>query len=1180
MAELAESARRQWLSSGFVRGIAGVSSGAAGCAIGALTGSQQGSTTTLVALLVLSILLAIAWPLTGWRVSWLALGAVMILLFGGVVTALSQPEWADALANGCLFLLFAASISEILVRRVRLFDDGADTAIPRRLVTTRTEVRRQGRGDYLIVGLVCGVATQTWTDLGSLLAFGDFAPLTFLNPDNLTQKLLPMWNTFSDGLGGRNFTVVNAPLLFLSRSMQEMGLPGWMAQRLILGALLAAQGLCMIYLLRTIWTRSKSISRVAGALFYVFNIQALFTVPGLVQMTGFVLLPLLTALMLKGFATGERKYVILFALSSLGLGYVAANPPLVLVVGFGALLIAIISYACDGGSLKSMGRFLVQALPLVLVLNLWWVVPLALSLGAGGATHIPVTPEEWEWTHVRNSVSNLYSLNSNWAWPQKIYYPYSDAYGTAGFQFGAFVPAGLAFGALATSISRRRPAIAWLCLASILLLFVGKGLHEPFREVNRFLLTEVPGMWVLREPASKLLPIVVIIFGILICACLDNALIRVAVAERRPSKSLWRGLVVFGVILPILAFPLLSGQFAWADRPVLPDGRVTVPNYWYQIANTINSDSSEGATLVLPLSDFYAMPYSWDYYGPDSVPVELIRRPTITGGQLTYLSYGSEELDPRFQAQRALIQGDHAKTRWLLRSLGVRYVLIRGDIDYEVLRQLGRSAPTPDLLTPVLDATPEFQLVDRAGPLSLYKVSRDQTDLVSAWSWFEQSDSPRLLPEKGSLYSQDLIATVESETSADEQASDTEQKSNPAVAKVSLPIRRDAEGVEPRVQSMELLWERLPPEELGNAHTYLRLRNDELRRLRFGVDDRADLRMPWGFSTFAEFWSTRANLISNSSFEQGSRKLPAWEEAINCGKRNMRQPRRGTLELTRAGRSTDGSKSLQLSAAERSFCVTQSVPVDPLSTYEISFDQAGKRGSGARFCVFVARVRGGRCLIEEALEPSGRWAPHTDTFVVPWGVVAVDVFLYVNPQKHRPSTVLYDNVHVRRVELDRRYEIDWGRIDDPRLNTAASKSFSNGSDGSNAIAGSSFDLDLPTVRITQASQSRFVVEVSDARSPFMLTLNQTFDPAWRLSTPSGESLDATHSEVNGYTNGWWVRKTGTLRLILDFPQERFAVLARWISLISIGMVLGLSAILRRREVGARLESWVRSWRTK
>jgi hypothetical protein len=182
----------------------------------------------------------------------------------------------------------------------------------------------------------------------------------------------------------------------------------------------------------------------------------------------------------------------------------------------------------------------------------------------------------------------------------------------------------------------------------------------------------------------------------------------------------------------------------------------------------------------------------------------------------------------------------------------------------------------------------------------------------------------------------------------------------------------------------------------------------------------------------------------------------------------------------------------------------------------------------------------------------------------------------VKPQKQRPSTVLYDNVLIRRVELDRRYKIDWSRIDDPSLDTATSTSFS----GSNGRAGSSFDPNLPAVRIAQASQSRYVVEVSDARSPFMLTLNQTFDPAWRLSTASGESLDGTHSEVNGYTNGWWVTKTGTLRLILDFPQERFAVFARWVSLISIGIILGLSVILRRREVGARLESWVRSWRTK
>jgi hypothetical protein len=1151
MVEVANPSTRVWSSSRIVRGVGTVFCVGAGSAVAILTGLQQGSNSTLILLVGASLVLAISWPTAGLRVSWLGLGAVAILLLAGVATTLDQPDLADVLAVGSLFLMFAASVGEILVRRVPFLDDhGGNQVAGERVYGAALEGWR-ARSDYIVVGAICLIASQTWTDLGSLLAFGDYGPIGFLNPDVLWEKLVPMWNTYSDGLGGRNFTIVNVPILLMSRSMQAMGISGAMSQRVILTSLLTAQGLSMVYFLRAVWPRSRSISRVAGGLFYVFNMFALFTIPGLVQMTAFALLPLLAALMVKGFSSGEGKYVLLYAASSLPIGFVAANPPLVLVVGAGATLVALIFHVTSGGSLRGGGRFALRAIPLVLLLNLWWMVPVVVSLGAGGATNIPVTPEEWDWTQVRNSISNLFTLNSNWAWPQQIYYPYSQPYESAVFKIGSYVPAVLAFGALATTLNRRRPPIAWLALTATLLLFLSKGVHPPFRDVSESLLREIPGFWVLREPASKLLPVVIFIFGILICISMDRAVEKSILARPRPSTVLWGAIVVCGLLLPGLAFPLLSGQFAWAERPVLPDGRISVPHYWHSMANAINSRPSSGALLVLPLSDFYAMPYSWGYYGPDAVPVELIRRPTILGSQLTYLSYGTKQSAPSEQLQQAIVEGNYAKVRWLLRSLGIRYLLVRADIDYEVLGQLGRSIPSAGSIQRVLDATDHIRVVDRIGPLTLYEVIEDAGDLVSVWPGYEVSENVSTLPSKPRLYSETFTSSVSpDEPWVDEESWEVPSDTELPLSPVSLRLVRTPEGVQPASPHTGLLWQKLPTLDAPSADAYVRLDGD-LKRIPFHRDGQSRLRLPWGYVTTLEFWSTRANLLLNPSFEEFPDQLYAWKRNMDCITGAERDSAEARNEVADKRRSPRG---IRLSSSSDPDCISQIVQVEPLSTYELSLDQKLIRGRGG-YCVSVALERRSKCISDGQLKDEMRWHSFVETLTVPADVTSVDVRLYARPGDGQPSAVLVDNVRFKQVELDRIYGVDWSAITSP----------DSGRDGSQETRQAPHaSANPPELRITSDSNARYLIDVSRAEKPFVLTLNQTFDPAWTLSTSSGETLDATHTIASGFANGWLIDRKGDFRLVLEFPLEQYAVLARWGSLAGLLLLLCLSMAKYRR----------------
>ena len=1129
---------RPWWLSPRVRVIASALAVSAGLVIAVTVGTGANSLGWLMTLFVASLVLAISWVAAGWRSGILALGVITLLPVVGVLRVLHQEDAGDILAISAFFMLLAAVVGEAIARRIGVSGSSTSTPIA---ASSPTSVSWSSRGwrsriDLIVVLAVCLVVPQTWLSSGSLLAFGDFAPLSFLRPEVAAEKLYPLWSTFSEGLGGRNFTVVNAPLVFLSELLQNAGLSGPMTQRVMFTGLLVCQGVGIVYLLRLVWPSSSPTARIAGGLFYSFNVLALFSLPGLVQMTAFALMPMLTVFMLKGLRSGRSIYVMLFALGSAGLAYVGANPPLVLVVGLASLLVSTIIHRCSGGSFRTVLWFLARALPLSALVNAWWIVPLLLSLGAGGASHIPVTPDQWNWTHVRNSVSNLFTLNTNWAWPQKIYYPYSDAYEGPLLQVAVFIPAVLAFGSLAVTRKRNARPASWLVFACLVMFFVGKGVHEPFGTVNAFLLTEVPGMWLLREPAAKLLPIVVLVFALLICFTVDNALRNSAESPGRLRSWTWRSVGAVGLALPLLAFPILTGEFAWGERPILPDARTRVPDHWYRAADALAEEPSSGAVLLLPLDDFYAMPYTWGYYGPDSVPVELIRRPTIMGGQLTYLSYDSLSADPRRQLQQALVDWDYAKVGRLLAGLGVGHVVVRGDIDYDLLGRLGRSAPRPEALAPMLDASPLFEPMGRFGPLSVYRVNDPNNGLISAWPHYSGSGEDDALPPARTLYSTGETAVVNG------SGMDAEEASEPPLERLPLALTR--EGVESFSDAISVIWQGAGSG--GNdASRYLRDPSGRLRKIHFEPTGEAELMMPWGRSGLLDIWATSDDVISDPSLERGG--LDGWTEEAGCRRRGGSADR-ARIDASLSRDTPFGRRTMRLTATDADACVARDIGLEEGALYEVSISHRTLRGRGGAYCIFVPTETGGRCPLRR-LSPSKGWRESVDTFSVSAPSAGSRLMLFAGGSARGSGSVDFDRMQVSRIERESTFAVDWSQIGraasgtEPRLRYAV-------------------DVD--------ASAGRYVVRVDRGDTPFVLSLNQTFDPAWELTTSSGRDLDSSQTVVNGFANGWIVREDED-EFIVEFSLDRWVTFSRWASAVT-GLAISMFVLAFHTPVGAKLRA--------
>ena len=83
------------------------------------------------------------------------------------------------------------------------------------------------------------------------------------------------------------------------------------------------------------------------------------------------------------------------------------------------------------------------------------------------------------------------------------------------------------------------------------------------------------------------------------------------------------------VVVVLQPYPLWTGSVIPDVRPNQPSAHVRVPQFWWDMADTINADTRPGKVLVLPLDDYYQMPTTWGFAGVDSIPNLLFQRPTV-----------------------------------------------------------------------------------------------------------------------------------------------------------------------------------------------------------------------------------------------------------------------------------------------------------------------------------------------------------------------------------------------------------------------------------------------------------------------------------------------------------------------------------------------------------------------
>jgi hypothetical protein len=286
--------------------------------------------------------------------------------------------------------------------------------------------------------------------------------------------------------------------------------------------------------------------------------------------------------------------------------------------------------------------------------------------------------------------------------------------------------------------------------AALVIIFLSTGTNPPG---NRLFdrLYGLPFGWLIREP-GRFLMVAALAYAVLVAVVVDVAVTSPWIARLVRGHRGWAQGSRLGVGAATLAFsvalgfPVYTGAVVPDSRPLLPPAHVHVPGYWTEMARSVDGLPTQGSMLVMPPDDFYAMPYSWGYYGTDDFVANFFNRRVVVPNGQGYSPATSQLVTASNLAAQSILDHNWQLTEALVTALNTPLILVRGDIQSSLA---GRTILRPSDLSASLSEAPNFELVRRIGALDLFSL-RSPTAETNRLSDFmtinSQAPDLRLLP--------------------------------------------------------------------------------------------------------------------------------------------------------------------------------------------------------------------------------------------------------------------------------------------------------------------------------------------------------------------------------------------------------------------------------------------------
>jgi hypothetical protein len=393
-----------------------------------------------------------------------------------------------------------------------------------------------------------------------------------------------------------------------------------------------------------------------------------------------------------------------------------------------------------------------------------------------------------------------------------------------------------------------------------------------------------------------------------------------------------------------------------------------MPVYWQQMAQFVNELPNQGGLLVLPPDDFYAMPYSWGYYGADSFVVDLFRTRVLMPNAQSYTPVSGEVIKAVQLVGQSILDHDWHQVDVLANALDTPLILVRRDID---MTYPGRSILPPDNLAAALSRAPNFSLLKSIGSLDLFGLTRgNQNPGVTSFVTVDTSSPDlRIL---GLLPSGSALVT--------------------AMRQPGAPSAIQAPSLEAwQVKGHNLEWHTNPPSD------------SSLHIAELGSKSIAFITQPGALSLGNSKITTSVGLtgtveltasitarpvLANGDFADGQ-----WSTVADCNNTQHldKTPFLGAQVITNG--APRGLPALRLSASQDIACESQSVAWSG-GALVISLMTNSVSGSPPHICLWELGPE--RCASIPGLSGAGRWSAYQASVNPDPGTTALRLYLYAD----------------------------------------------------------------------------------------------------------------------------------------------------------------------------------------
>ena len=504
-----------------------------------------------------------------------------------------------------------------------------------------------------------------------------------VEPARFLGRVAEMWTSSGD-LGhvhGGLFAGYLFPQAPWFAGADAVGLPIWVAERLLLGSVLFLAAWGAVRLMDELWSPERGIAHLGAAVFYAFSpyVVVSIAVRGTVPLLAYAALPWILLATHRGLRDPSGwAWPAAIALATAASGG-SINVAHVLWVAFAVAALLFYESGVLGLAARDAGRFAARTAALTLLAAAWWLVPLLVQAlyGADFQQFAEQPTTIWATTSMSESLRLLgfwvLYLGSGFGELEPELGIASDLLFRGAVVAATFGLPLLALGGLRLTRGwRYAPFFGLLAVAALLVMAVGFPPGTPLRKAAVVSSEEVRALEVLRT-TYKAAPLLALAMACLAGATLE-ALTRRADRARWPGRRRtlrWAPAAL--LLLPALAcLPLVQGR---ALDPELAYGEV--PPSWRQaVADSERSMPAGGRILVLP-GDLFAH-YRWGFT-LESVAPSLTERPLAVREAIRYADPRSAQLldvtDDLVQQDR-LVPGQLGA---LMRLMGVGRVLVATD---------------------------------------------------------------------------------------------------------------------------------------------------------------------------------------------------------------------------------------------------------------------------------------------------------------------------------------------------------------------------------------------------------------------------------------------------------------------------------------------------------------------